>query len=121
MARSLMDLIRLVTPRRSVKPRNKERHAKNWTRAYDSPEFVAWIREQPSIVSGKGPCVAAHSRTGGTRRKADACWNVPLTQEEHDELHDHGIKTFEAKYGVSLAFHAPLTWQRWLAFSGAAS
>lgn len=118
---SLDQLAAALNPRRGVKRRNVERVAKNWARAYDSPEFVEWIRVQPSIASGKGPCVAAHSRTGGTRRKADACWNVPLTQAEHDELHDHGIKTFEAKFGISLAFHAPRIWQQWLAFKGASA
>jgi hypothetical protein len=100
---------------KSVRKVNKKRRSAEWTRAYDSPDFVAWIREQPSVVSGKGPCVAAHTENGGMSRKADARSIVPLTDAEHKELHRIGIKSFEAKYGASLAFHAARIWQRWLA------
>lgn len=107
---------RSARPKRSTRPkaRNVKRRSAEWTRAYHSPEFVAWIREQPSVASGKGPCVAAHSVTGGMGRKADAMTIVPLTDAEHREIHQHGIKTFEATHGVSLSFHAPRIWARFL-------
>ena len=72
-------------------------------RVYGSVDRTEWIARHPSVVSRGGPCVNAHVRTGGVGRKADACWIVPLTWDEHNELHQHGVKTFEAKYSVNLA------------------
>ena len=72
-------------------------------RVYGSVDRAEWIARHRSVVSGGGPCVNAHVRTGGVGRKADACWIVPLTWDEHNELHQHGVKTFEAKYSVNLA------------------
>ncbi len=107
---------RVPLRKRSAKPkaRNAKRRAAEWLRAYGSEERVAWIQSQPSVVSGKGPCVAAHVKTGGMGRKADARWIVPLTDAEHKELHQIGTKSFEAKYGASLEFHAERINQRFL-------
>jgi hypothetical protein len=38
---------------------------------------------------------------------------VPLTRDEHRELHAGGRETFEAKYGIDLIEQARLTEQRW--------
>jgi hypothetical protein len=73
-----------------------------WLRAYGSSERVMWIIRHPSVVSGRGPCVNAHVRTGGVGRKADAKWIIPITFKEHNELHQHGQKTFEQKHGIDL-------------------
>lgn len=91
--------------------------AEKFAREYGSQERVEWVRDLASVVSGKRPCVNAHVRTGGTSYKADYIWIVPLTNEEHHELHQHGIKTFIAKYAIDLdaaARMVELQWQSYL-------
>ena len=44
---------------------------------------MEWIRSLPSVASGRGPCEAAHTATGGTSRKAGWETIVPLTMVEH--------------------------------------
>ena len=74
----------------------------------------AWIGGwNEKTASGAGPCVNAHVKTGGTGRKADARWIVPLTAAEHDELHRIGQRSFEAKHGIDLAFQAAIIDARW--------
>ena len=92
---------------------NKARRGKNWLRAYESEDRVEWIAAQPSVVSGRVPCVNAHVVNGGMGRKAEARWIVPLTHEEHMELHASGITTFQNKYGVNLLEMAIQTERRW--------
>jgi hypothetical protein len=82
-------------------------------RIYGTPERIAWVQRQPSVVSGESPCVNAHTRGDGVSRKADACWIVPLTATEHDELHRVGLKSFEAAYNIDLAHAASITDARW--------
>lgn len=96
-----------------------ETKAQKLQRCYGGPERIEWMRHQPSIVSGKTPCVSAHVKNGGKGRKADACWTVPLTWEEHHELDTKGHKTFAAKYGVDLAYHAAITDARWAQYEAA--
>ena len=92
---------------------NRQRKAETFARAYGGAERADWITRQPSVVSGEGPCVNAHVRTGGAGRKADARWVVPLTDAEHRTLHQIGQKSFEAKYGIDLAFLAQIIAARW--------
>jgi hypothetical protein len=84
-------------------------------REYGSVERIAWISALPSVVSGRGPCVNAHTATGGVSRKAHHSSIVPLTVAEHDELHQHGQQTFEAKYRISLRDEAARVQAAWLA------
>jgi hypothetical protein len=107
-------------PKRPVRSRppaqNVKRRSKEWLRAYGSIERVLWVKAQPSCVSGLGPCVNAHVRTGGTSRKADACWIVPLTDEEHQRLHSVGREQFEREHGVNLDALAIETQRIWEQF-----
>lgn len=85
-----------------------------WRRIYGSPERAEWIEWQSSVASGQTPCENAHIKTGGTGRKADYIWIVPLTWEEHRiELHTLGRETFEAKYKIDLDAKAIETERRW--------
>lgn len=86
---------------------------KEFQRVYGGSARCGWIAAQPSVASGRGPCVNAHVRTGGIGRKADARWIVPLTFDEHGELHQHGIKTFERKYKIDLLEEARKTEREW--------
>ena len=84
---------------------------------YGPPGFVEWIREQPSVASGKGPCEAAHTKIRGAKLKGHWTTIVPLTRQEHiGELHQSmGPQTFERHYGIDLASCAFDTHVRWLA------
>lgn len=99
--------------RTAVKKVNPERRKREFARCYGSPSRVQWIAWQPSVVSGLRPCENAHVRNGGTGRKADARWIVPLTPAEHRELHRVGKVTFEYTHGVDLDYLAELTNDDW--------
>lgn len=85
-----------------------------FARKYGSVERIEWMRWQPSIISGQTPCVGAHVKSGGTGRKSDSCWIVPLTDAEHKEMDDQiGKRAFERKYGIDLAVEAQKIEARW--------
>jgi hypothetical protein len=67
-------------------------------------DYKAWIRQQPSLVSGKTPCDACHTGSdGGMSMKASDLSCVPLTRSEHQEYHRIGKAAFERQYGVCFA------------------
>ena len=87
-------------------------------REFGSKERVEWTQQQPSVASGKRPCVNAHVDPGvglpsGTGRRGDYRWIVPVTEEEHTEMHAHGEKTFQARYGIYLPGKAREHQERW--------
>ena len=88
-----------------------------WKRAHDSEEFLSWTRERVSVASGLRGCICHHVRNvggpTGAGRKPDACWIVPLTDEEHRELHYHGERTFERNWEINLADEAREHWAKW--------
>lgn len=92
---------------------NRKRKVSEFARTYGSKARVAWVRALPSVVSGKGPCVNAHVRGDGAGRKADYCWIVPLTRDEHDGLHFVGVRAFEHGYSVDLKELAAETQRAW--------
>lgn len=101
-----------------MKKRTAAQKRAEWERKNHSEEFIQWTQRQPSVASGEGPCVCHHTRpdTGlpsGTSRKPDACWIVPLTDEEHKELHGGGERTFESRWGINLADKAREHWAKW--------
>jgi len=102
-----------ITRTSPMKKRKTGRSRAAFQRAYGGADRADWMTRQPSVVSGAGPCVNVHVKTGGVGRKADAKWVVPLTDAEHHELHAIGQKTFEAKYGIDLAFQAAIIDARW--------
>lgn len=99
--------------RSRLRPSNPRRRKREFERAYGSEARVEWMRAQPSVVSGRTPCVNAHVKTGGMGRKADAAWIVPLTHEEHEELHRMGVLTFERHYVIHLASAAEAVERKW--------
>jgi len=58
-----------------------------------SQDYLAWIRSQPSVVSGKHPCEAAHLHSRGAWGSDYSA--IPLTHEEHQEWHRKGQDSFE--------------------------
>lgn len=97
------------------KPRNPARKKREWTRAYGSPERVAWVRAMPCTVCRDTPSENAHTASGGTGRKADADTIVPLCARCHGELHRAGRASFEACYGINLAERATQLDAQWRA------
>lgn len=105
--------------RTKVKRVNRNRRKKEWARAYGSKERVAFVQSLPSVAGGIGPCENAHIVTGGMGRKADYCLIVPLTPEEHRDLHVVGPRRFEELCNIDLEACAAFTEAAWLAYSGA--
>ena len=101
----------------SIPPTNPERRKRERERAYGPPERREWVQGQPSVVSGRTPCVNAHvpdpEGPSGMGRKADARWVVPLTLEEEMELHRVGIETFQARHDIDLTEAARETERQW--------
>lgn len=99
----------------AVKPVNPKRRGEAFLRAYGSEHRVAWIQAHPCIACGEIPSQNAHVRTGGTGRKADACWIVPLCDKHHKELHRKGVNTFEMTYHFALDIYAQIIDEHWQA------
>ena len=101
--------------KRKARPnaRNPKRKARNWERAYGSPARVEWVKSQPCLVCRDTPSENAHTRSGGTGRKADADTIVPLCSRCHGELHRVGTGPFQDCYGINLAERARAIAQQW--------
>jgi hypothetical protein len=71
--------------RSRIRRQNAARKAASFARAYGSAERVEWVKAQPSVWDGAGPCVNAHvGKVGkGASRKANADQIVPLTDAQH--------------------------------------
>lgn len=65
---------------------------------FRSKKYMQWIREQPCCVTGSHRNVVAHHVTvwsgRGMSQKPCDFWCVPLTNELHQDLHQHGEKSF---------------------------
>lgn len=65
------------------------------------PRYLAWIRLQPSVVSGNWPCEAAHTGSdGGIGIKASDTSCIPLTHYEHCEYHQMGRVAYGLLHGL---------------------
>ena len=103
----------LNSPPRPIKPINRKRKAREWARAYGSPERVAWVASLPCLVCGYGPCENAHIKSGGAGRKADAALVINLCKLHHAEQHHFGIETFGARHGLDLQACAAVLDHEW--------
>ena len=80
------------------------------------PALLAWIRQQPSIISGLYGCDACHTGTdGGMGMKASDLSCVPMTRTEHLEYHRIGREAFARKYRVNFAREAKRHYAEWRA------
>ena len=64
--------------------------------------YLKYIREQPCVVTRRNGVVAHHLESGMVGSKGDDWITVPLTPEMHQELHQVGWLSFEAKHNVNL-------------------
>lgn len=112
-----------IQRKRKIKQVNAKRRARNSKRAYGDPAHRDWLHNQLCVITGNrgsrsNPMVAAHTKgDGGAGYKASARYQVPMLDSLHKELHQHGVQTFEAKYGVYLELLAAEVWGAWSAFN----
>ncbi len=101
-SRQLYFMVHGIRPARRSPRRRSALHTTGPVR---SESYKAWIRTQPSMISGlEVEIEAAHTGSdGGMRLKASDTTCVPLTIEEHREYHRIGRDAMEEKYGVSFA------------------
>lgn len=89
-------------------------------------QFRAWVRTQPSCISGlfseyvhgEGRCIAAHIRRAG---KSGTAYKppfsaLPLTDTEHKLTHQHGESFFHPKAWWDEQVEAHL--ERWIRAAG---
>lgn len=77
-------------------------------KAWRSETYLAWVKQQPSVLSGLPSDDPHHLKGhgfGGTIKAPD--WAViPLTREEHSRFHATGIRTWEEQHGSQLEYVA---------------
>jgi hypothetical protein len=85
-----------------LRPVNPERKLERYARNYGDRGAI--VRAMPCLLLAAGGCKgaveAAHVKSrgaGGDRRSL-----IPLCMGHHNEQHQHGAKTFAAKYEVDL-------------------
>lgn len=70
-----------------------------------SRRYLAWIRSQACLVTGKRIGVqAAHVRwlsNAGTGIKPSDFWTLPLHADEHRRQHEHGEKSYWSSLGIN--------------------
>lgn len=112
-------MIPRYTPlRRSGRPRPKRLKPRRRAAPF-LPEYRAWISALPCLLyghPGASPCQTwgahrsdvAHVKT--RRNASDQANLIPLCRGHHHEQHQHGVKTFAAKYGLDLSVKAEAYW-----------
>jgi len=106
LARSICAICQ--TAKKASRPAPPPRRKRTSRRQRLNPEHLVWVRSLPCSTAAPGctsPCHAHHVRLGtdgGTGIKPSDKWTVPLCAAHHQELHDHGARSFEARYGLDL-------------------
>ena len=97
-----------------TKTREPRRRTHRRRRPDQADAYRAWIREQPSVVSGLTRRIeAAHTGPHAYSQKSSGYTCIPLTLEEHAELHRIGPRRFEEKYGISFAVVTEALFTEW--------
>ena len=71
------------------------------TKPVRSPQYLAWIRKQPSVVSHLWPVEACHTGIHGLKQKASDLDCIPLTKREHAAF-DKDPQAFVALHGLDI-------------------
>ena len=58
------------------------------------PAYLRFIRKQPCVITGRTPCEAHHTQTGGIGMKGSDYSALPLHHSEHQRCHQVGSETF---------------------------
>lgn len=77
-------------------------------KTWRSEKYLAWVRTQPSVVSGQEGTEPHHIKGHGMGGsvKAPDYMTIPLTREEHTNGHAIGWKTWEKLHGSQLEYVA---------------
>lgn len=70
-----------------------------------------WVRTFPCVVCGRAPVDAAHVRSRGAGGTSEDL--IPLCRECHSAQHQMGIRTFERRHVVDLAWWARVFENAW--------
>ena len=65
--------------------------------------YLRFVRSLPSAVSGRYGCDAAHTGPHGIGTKASDLSAIPLTRQEHRDLHKIGPRAFAEKHRLDVA------------------
>ena len=68
---------------------------------WESTKYRAWVKNQPSCISGREPAGDCHHLKGhGYGGSVAPDWAaMPLTREEHTTFHNMGWQTWEDEHG----------------------
>lgn len=69
---------------------------------FRSKKYTDWVKSLPSVVSGRPADDPHHIKGngfGGTTKPSDV-FTIPLTRDEHDELHQMGWESWEQKHNI---------------------
>lgn len=102
--------------RSPINPINPKRRKERFKKGYGSEGRVLWIKNKRCCVTGQSgrsgdPIVASHVKSRAAGGTADDV--VPMLLSLEKELHNIGIKSFQKKHGVDLAFMAKLYQDAW--------
>lgn len=114
----------LPRPTKRIRARNPKRQRQEFARAYGSEARVEWVKSQPCAVCRVGGYTEnAHcppkSHAGGTGRKADSRFIVPLCGDRIGTIGCHGMydrlgrSVLVAAYNVDFDALAADTERRW--------
>ena len=79
-------------------PRQRRQRRRGPDQAED---YRDWVRQQPSAVSESTRAIeACHTGPHGFWQKSSGYTCIPLTHEEHMELHRIGPRKFQEKYRI---------------------
>jgi hypothetical protein len=107
-------------PMKRSRTKRKPRSADETLRIYGPPERREWMTMQPSVYSGRTPCVNAHTKNDGKSRKGHYTTIIPLTPDEHDAF-DRWLAPFDKRsVRERMIAYAPIIERRWLAHQRAA-
>lgn len=78
---------------------------------YGSKDRHEWISLHGCLACGRAPSENAHTWNRGKSRKGPPESIVPLCHHHHiEDLHQHGVKTFEAKHWRMLGGRTLVEW-----------
>lgn len=103
-----------------LRPRNPDRAARLFTRAYGSGERVEWIHSHPCVTCGRhleGRMHASHVRSKGAGGDADDV--VPQCWRCHHAYETEGRLTFERRRRPHMAQAARIYAIAWVAYTQA--
>lgn len=105
--------LRPKTPMRKV---NTARKAKEWQRAYGSPERCDFVNWYGCVVCGYTPCENAHLENDGMGRKANYDLIVPLCPTHHREQEGR-TQAFQRDHDIDLYALAAQVEREWQSYT----